>query len=43
MARSGEVGGAAAQDDRCTSSNEQGEHMPLVQVKVIEAVSGVAS
>jgi 4-oxalocrotonate tautomerase len=38
MARLGEVGGAAAQDDRRTSSNEQGGHMPLVEVKVIEGV-----
>jgi 4-oxalocrotonate tautomerase len=38
MARSGEVAGAAAPEDPCSSSNEQGGHMPLVEVKVIEGV-----
>jgi 4-oxalocrotonate tautomerase len=38
MARSGEAVAAAALDDPRRSSIEQGGHMPLVQVKVIEGV-----
>jgi hypothetical protein len=41
MAHSGEVAGAAAPDDPCSSSNEQGGHVPLVGVKVIEGVFSV--
>jgi 4-oxalocrotonate tautomerase len=38
MAHSGEVAGPAAPEDPCSSSNEQGGHMPLVEVKVVEGV-----